>query len=182
MSPENTLKLGFIVAPIVVFLTIFGPNFLESLGGEGTVRLGGDDGVHSADLLLRNAECVRSANEFARNSTIYFEPRSAELSTEGMNLVRELSEIVNRCPNLVVHVYGHSNVATDDISADRLSWRRGEQVLQFLSSDGRDITQFRIFGVGSRESIYMGSTGQETELDDRVEFEVFERFPNASVE
>jgi len=177
MSPENILKLSFIVAPIVSFLIFFGPNFLDRLDGEGTVRLGHDGVVAAVDIFPKNAECVRSADELARNSTIYFEPGSAELTSEGMDLVRELSETVDRCPNLVIHVYGHSNGANDDVLSDRLSWQRGNQVLQFLASDGQDITKFRIFGLGSREPIYIGSSGQESELEDRVEFQAFERFP-----
>lgn len=117
--------------------------------------------------------CVDALRAIAAKSTVFFYTSGAELTPRAIGKIRKLGSALERCPQAVVQVNGHSDASGDEALNMAISWQRADNAIAALASLGFDTSRLDPVGFGSSLPLAEGDTSPE--LDRRVEFQVMEK-------
>ena len=98
---------------------------------------------------------------------------SAELSTASHSLRFELADAIERCPEVVIEVSGHTDNVGDPSYNLALSKRRADSVRDFLIAGGAPPKILRTVGMGLHEPLVSNDTEEGRAKNRRVEVLVF---------
>jgi OOP family OmpA-OmpF porin len=142
---------------------------IEDLGY--TVALTIDVPTLSAEAAACQAEYNR---RLAPGERVLFDFDSAELHEEGKQLLDEIIEIGENCPDVDVVVAGHTDSVGDREYNIELSQQRAEAVVNYLVSKGVDGGRLTAIGYGYSQPVADNSTDEGRAQNRRIEFRVRE--------
>lgn len=108
----------------------------------------------------------------SRTGNIYFGAGSARLDGKSTPLLNSLTEIITRCPGLVIEVGGHTDSDGSDATNQRLSEARANSVTQFILSKGIDAERVVSKGYGETKPVFANDTPEHKSRNRRIEFTV----------
>lgn len=108
---------------------------------------------------------------------VTFLPRTAELSTQGLQALDEKRKVLMENPDVAIAVMAH----TDDIGEDdfnkKLSMERAEAVVRFFELNGIDGKRLKPEGYGELLPLVQNMTEEDRKRNRRVEFRVLNEWP-----
>lgn len=131
--------------------------------------------------LAQDQSCVEDLRVLASEARIYFPSGGLTAEEVGMSQARLIGLVAQDCPNVEIVVEGHSDPSGDPTANMRLSQKRADEVLRRIAASGIDVTRFRSVGLGSQEPSRVTGTQSPAYYDRRVEFEIREISPRASL-
>ncbi|OIQ32681.1 MAG: hypothetical protein BM559_11045 [Roseobacter sp. MedPE-SWchi] len=116
--------------------------------------------------------CLGRFDILSRSRSVNFAPGTSRLDQKSVDFLDGLFDIVSRCPDMVIEVGGHTDDKGSAASNTRLSQRRANSVVRYLSNKG--IAQQRLQSVGYGESIPLvpNDTAQNRAKNRRIAFKV----------
>ncbi|MBI3171587.1 MAG: OmpA family protein [Hydrocarboniphaga effusa] len=103
---------------------------------------------------------------------VTFEFDSSRLRPDSRKVLDDVSDILNRYPDMKVEIAGHTdNVGSDDYN-QKLSQRRAQSVQNFLVEHGAPPEQIGTAGYGESEPVETNDTEEGRELNRRVELRI----------
>jgi OmpA-OmpF porin, OOP family len=121
------------------------------------------------------AACQAEYNRrLAPGERVLFDFDSAELHNEGRQLLDEIVEIGESCPDVRVWVAGHTDSVGDREYNIRLSQERADVVVEYLVSKGVDRDRLTAVGYGYSQPVADNSTDEGRAQNRRIEFRVRE--------
>jgi outer membrane protein OmpA-like peptidoglycan-associated protein len=108
----------------------------------------------------------------SRTGNIYFASGSARLDAKSEPLLNSLADIINRCPDMVIEVGGHTDSDGSNATNLRLSEARATSVSRYLL--GRDLSADTLVSKGYGEVAPLASndTAEGRQKNRRIEFKV----------
>jgi len=116
--------------------------------------------------------CVDQLRRSAPAMTVFFDPGSAALNELGVLNVRAFGQLLAGCPDVIVHVTGHSDASGNEQANLNLSWARADNVVDAMDRLGFDTSHVDAVGFGIRVPSAQGDT--DADRDRRVEFHILE--------
>jgi len=110
----------------------------------------------------------------SRTGAIYFKSGSSKVETDSAPLLRTMSEIANRCPDLKIQIAGHTDSDGHEAFNQRLSEARAEAVLEYLTGIGVDAGRLHSIGYGELRPVAENDTPRNRRLNRRIEFSVYD--------
>ena len=107
-----------------------------------------------------------------RTSRVNFEFGKATLIPVSRDILRTISDVLDRYPNLRIQVAGHTDNVSSDAFNLRLSRDRAQTVVDYLVGSGIDADRLESVGYGERRPIASNDTETGRALNRRVEFTV----------
>ncbi|RMF36362.1 MAG: hypothetical protein D6754_11515 [Alphaproteobacteria bacterium] len=121
---------------------------------------------------LSREACAGRFEILSRTGAIYFAPGSARLDSESVPLLREVIDIVQRCPGFRIEVQGHTDSIGSDRSNQRLSEARARAVAGYLIGAGIAPDRISSRGYGETRPVAPNDTRRNRALNRRIEFAV----------
>ncbi len=120
-----------------------------------------------------DAEACKGRFEIvSRTGSVYFPSGSATMDKKSEALLNSLSEIIRRCPGLIIEVSGHTDSDGPDEANQRLSERRAVSVANYLETKGIDRARFVMVGRGEAQPLLPNDTAKNKWKNRRIEFKV----------
>ena len=115
-------------------------------------------------------ECAGRFEILSRTGNIYFSTGSARLRAESDAVLESITDIISRCPGLVVEISGHTDSDGPNAMNQRLSERRAGSVVTYFGNKG--ISQERLVAVGAGEEspVAPNDTPANKQKNRRIEF------------
>ena len=155
----------------------------ESEAVANDVRNALKSGVPSG-YTVKDAITVMSADEKAADScqtlmrqttargTINFERAKADLTNDSTATLKALADVANKCPAYKIEIAGHTDSEGTDERNQKLSDRRAQAVLDFLSRTGVDPKRMTTVGYGATRPLADNATADGRAKNRRIEFTV----------
>jgi outer membrane protein OmpA-like peptidoglycan-associated protein len=136
-----------------------------------TTRLGPLQGARAPDTKVRETERATLDTGMLRAITILFESNSANLNPASLSALNALGHVLERHPDVRLHIRGHTDSSGSAEYNQELSRRRAEAVREYLVENFL-ISRARLVAKGYGESIPVASeeTATGRALNRRVEF------------
>ncbi|MBH0237552.1 OmpA family protein [Methylobrevis albus] len=115
-------------------------------------------------------ECLNRFEVLSRTGAVYFATASARLDPESGPLLRQVLDVVGKCPRLGVEVAGHTDSDGPADENQRLSERRAAAVADFLATAGVPSGQVSVAGYGETRPIAGNDSARGKALNRRIEF------------
>ncbi|NQY27170.1 MAG: OmpA family protein [Piscirickettsiaceae bacterium] len=129
----------------------------------------------AAEQANHDIEIQRLENESLKidiSSEVSFDFGSAGLKTAFMPTLQKVSAILQRYPNTIIHVVGHTDsIGSEGYNMD-LSYRRAQSVVDYFNSDGVPASRLITEGRGEAEPRANNETEAGRQLNRRVEIYV----------
>ena len=106
----------------------------------------------------------------SESRAIYFQTGSAELDRESEPLLNTGADIASRCPTVKVDVEGHTDSIGGKRYNQRLSERRAQAVVDFLTAKGISKDRIRSAGFGDTRPVAPNNTEANRAKNRRIEF------------
>ncbi len=103
---------------------------------------------------------------------VHFKFNKAELQPDARTILNDVARILNRYPEMIVEVAGHTDSVGSDEYNQGLSQRRAQSVLNYLTSTGVDGGRLSAVGYGESEPRATNDTEDGRELNRRVELRI----------
>ncbi|POF34162.1 OmpA family protein [Roseibium marinum] len=110
----------------------------------------------------------------SRTGNIYFGSGSARLDARSEPLLNSLSDIISRCPGLVIEIGGHTDSDGSAAANIRLSERRAAAVKQYLTLKNIPADRIVSVGYGEARPVAPNGTADGKRRNRRIEFVVVE--------
>ena len=123
-----------------------------------------DEGDFSAEA------CEGRFEILSRTGNIYFSSGSARLTADSEPLLKELLDIVSRCPGIEVEVAGHTDSVGSDSANQQLSERRARSVADYLIENGIAPDRLAARGYGEAQPVASNDTPDGKAKNRRIEF------------
>lgn len=114
--------------------------------------------------------CVGRFEILSQTGNIFFAPGSADLTEESIPLLREVVDIVSRCPGQTLQIAGHTDNNGSYNYNLALSRQRAASVLNYLVSNGIEPARLSSVGFGETSPVATNATAQGRSLNRRIEF------------
>ncbi|SDX33345.1 OmpA family protein [Litoreibacter albidus] len=114
--------------------------------------------------------CIGRFEILSRTGNIYFNTASARLSSDSEPLLKNVVDIVRRCPELTVQVIGHTDSEGTLEANQALSERRAASVVAYLAKNGVSKSQVQSSGAGETQPVAPNTTAQGRKQNRRIEF------------
>jgi outer membrane protein OmpA-like peptidoglycan-associated protein len=103
------------------------------------------------------------------SSEVSFDFDSASLKSAFTPTLNKVADILQRYPNTIIHVVGHTDSVGSESYNMKLSERRAQSVVDYLSTEG--VSSNRLFAIGKGESEPRATNDTEAgrQLNRRVE-------------
>lgn len=118
------------------------------------------------------AACQGSLQATAREGIIRFERASAVLTRESFPTLDRLASAARTCGSVVIEIEGHTNSEGVPERNQRLSDRRAQSVVDYLSKAGVDPQQLNAIGYGEARPLVPNDTADNRAKNRRIEFTV----------
>ncbi len=171
---EDAAKVTLIPSGAVTFDLLFARN--QTGDGETVVAVPEPDPGASAALETKGnfdaAECVGRFEILSRSRSIQFASASARLSATSFAFLDALFDIVQRCPDMVIEVSGHTDSDGSDGTNEALSRKRAAAVSDYLRDKGIPVSRLVPVGYGESKPISSNDTAEGKANNRRIEFRV----------
>lgn len=118
------------------------------------------------------AACIGRFDILSQSRSVNFAPGTSRLDQRSTSFLDSLFDIVSRCPDMLVEVAGHTDDKGSAAANTRLSQKRANSVVRYLSDKG--IAQERLQSVGYGESspLVPNTSAQNRAKNRRIAFKV----------
>lgn len=117
--------------------------------------------------------CVGRFEILSRTGNIHFRSGSARLDESSSFLLDNIVDIINRCPDLVVEIAGHTDSDGGEVTNQRLSEARAASVARYLAERGVAADRMVSAGYGELHPVAPNDTAENKLRNRRIEFAVF---------
>jgi OmpA-OmpF porin, OOP family len=118
--------------------------------------------------------CVGRFEILSRTGNIHFPSGSARLDQRSAPLLDSIVDIINRCPDLVVEIAGHTDSDGGEAANQRLSEARAASVVRYLAAQGVAADRMVSMGYGELRPVAPNDTPENKLRNRRIEFAVFD--------
>jgi outer membrane protein OmpA-like peptidoglycan-associated protein len=118
--------------------------------------------------------CVGRFEILSRTGNIHFTSGSARLDQRSAPLLDSIVDIINRCPDLVVKIAGHTDSDGGEAANQRLSEARAASVARYLAERGVAADRMVSTGYGELRPVAPNDTAENKLRNRRIEFAVFD--------
>ncbi|RVT84589.1 hypothetical protein DXV76_10590 [Rhodobacteraceae bacterium CCMM004] len=122
--------------------------------------------------MLDPAACTGRFEILSRTDNITFGSGNRAIRPTSFPLLDSLAGIIQRCPDMVVEVGGHTDSLGSDAQNQRLSEQRAASVVTYLVDKGVDPARLRSKGYGESEPIASNDTAEGQARNRRISFVV----------
>ncbi|MFK7816507.1 MAG: OmpA family protein [Gammaproteobacteria bacterium] len=116
--------------------------------------------------------CQQEFNTLLDASKINFSTNSAEIDISSTNLLINLIDVANQCPETNIEISGHTDSRGSDDYNLRLSQSRATSVMKYLINNGIDSNRLRAVGYGETNPIADNESDEGLAKNRRIEFNV----------
>lgn len=116
--------------------------------------------------------CDHAIAQFAKTQTILFAPASAKLTNQSEQNVTDLAGNLNKCPETLIYVSGHTDADGPADANMALSVSRAEAVILTLVNAGVDESRLYAVGYGETLPIATNDTRAGKTQNRRIVFEL----------
>jgi OmpA-OmpF porin, OOP family len=162
---KNALRCTVIVLSMAGMLTLLG---CATPGKTGEVSKF-DVATASPDDI---AKALEKDGKVVISGGVLFETDSAKLAPSAANLVRRISEVMKKNPNLKISVVGYTDSTGDYNYNIQLSERRAKAFADALVKDGVAANRLTAVGVGPQSPVATNDTPEGRAQNRRVELVV----------
>jgi OOP family OmpA-OmpF porin len=114
--------------------------------------------------------CQTLLSATAQEGVINFERASAELKEESLPTLAKLADAANSCPNLRIDIRGHADAEGTPERNQRLSERRAQAVIEYLTRHGVAMERLTAAGYGATRPVAPNDTPESRAKNRRIEF------------
>ena len=116
--------------------------------------------------------CQDMLGTIMRAGSIEFERGSAELDAESLPTLQRLAEVAAKCAKVRIEIAGHTDIEGDPRHNQRLSQRRAQAVVDYLSDAGVPGVRMHAIGFGFSRPLAPNTTQDNKARNRRIEFRV----------
>jgi OmpA-OmpF porin, OOP family len=149
---------------------------ISTLGLLGCATPGKVGEVSEFDIATASPDDIKKALEkdgkVVIGGGVLFETDSAKLAPSAADLVRRISEVMKKNPNLKISVVGHTDSTGDYNYNIQLSERRAKAFADALIKDGVAANRLTAVGVGPQSPVATNDTAEGRAKNRRVELVV----------
>ncbi len=116
------------------------------------------------------AACQSSLQATAREGIIRFERASAVLTRESFPTLDKLASAARACGSVVIEIEGHTDAEGTPDRNQKLSDRRAQSVVDYLTRSGVDRQQLNAIGYGETRPLVPNDTSDNRAKNRRIEF------------
>jgi OmpA-OmpF porin, OOP family len=116
--------------------------------------------------------CQASLQQTAREGMIRFERASATLTRDSFPTLDRLAAAVKACPKIGIEIEGHTDAEGTPERNQRLSDRRAQSVVDYLTRGGVDASRLTAIGYGETRPLAPNDTAENRAKNRRIEFTV----------
>ncbi len=114
--------------------------------------------------------CQTLMSTAAKDGVINFDRASAELDEDSLPTLGKLAEVANTCPRLRIDIRGHTDAEGTPERNQRLSERRAQAVVEYLTKSGVSVDRLATFGYGATRPVAPNDTPDSRAKNRRIEF------------
>jgi outer membrane protein OmpA-like peptidoglycan-associated protein len=114
--------------------------------------------------------CQTLMSTTAQSGIINFERASAALQEDSLPTLSKLAEAANTCPGLTIDIRGHADAEGTPERNQRLSERRAQAVVDYLTANGVAVSRLSATGYGASRPIAPNDTPDSRAKNRRIEF------------
>ena len=118
------------------------------------------------------AKCQDTLRGVAKEGIIRFERASADLHSDSSSTLNKLASAANACPGFAVEIEGHTDAEGTPERNLRLSERRAQSVVSYLTKAGVPADRLRAIGYGETRPVAPNDTPENRSKNRRIEFGV----------
>ncbi|NVK14196.1 MAG: OmpA family protein [Rhodobacteraceae bacterium] len=137
----------------------------------GTVTAGASAALEASGDFSREA-CTGRFEILSQGRSVNFAPATARLDANSRDFLNSLSDIIRRCPGMVVEVGGHTDSQGKAAWNMTLSEKRAAAVNQYLQQKGIPAERLVAVGYGETAPLVSNDTAQNRAKNRRIEFKV----------
>ncbi len=137
----------------------------------GTVTAGASAALEASGDFSREA-CTGRFEILSQGRSVNFAPSTARLDANSRDFLNSLSDIIRRCPGMVVEVGGHTDSQGKAAWNMTLSEKRAAAVNQYLQQKGIPSERLVAVGYGETTPLVPNDTAQNRAKNRRIEFKV----------
>lgn len=116
--------------------------------------------------------CQQLLTNVARAGTIHFDRASAELDPESLPTLQRLAEAAQHCSQFQIEIGGHTDTEGTPERNQRLSARRAQAVVDYLTKAGVAPNRLAAVGHGQDQPVASNDTPEDRAKNRRIEFKV----------
>jgi outer membrane protein OmpA-like peptidoglycan-associated protein len=116
--------------------------------------------------------CQQRMRDVAQRGVIRFGWASATLEDESLPTLKELAAVANACPLARIEIEGHTDAEGTPERNSKLSERRAQAVVGYLTSAGVDAGRLTAVGYGATRPVASNDTPESRARNRRIEFKV----------
>ena len=129
------------------------------------------------DLLKSPEECVALMNAVQEEQKISFDPGSADLSADAVDILDRLADVMRECEHVPMEIGGHTDSQGREQMNLNLSQARADSVLSALMARRVRVGNLLAQGYGEAEPIADNETEEGREANRRITFTLLEMVP-----
>ncbi|WP_291730279.1 OmpA family protein [Leisingera sp. F5] len=137
----------------------------------GTATAGASTALESSGDFSREA-CAGRFEILSQGRSVNFAPSTARLDASSRDFLESLSDIIRRCPGMVVEVGGHTDSQGKAAWNMKLSEKRAAAVNGYLQKTGIPDDRLVAVGYGETTPLVPNSTVQNRAKNRRIEFKI----------
>lgn len=137
----------------------------------GTVTAGSSAALEASGDFSREA-CTGRFEILSQGRSVNFAPSTARLDANSRDFLNSLSDIIRRCPGMVVEVGGHTDSQGKAAWNMTLSEKRAAAVNQYLQLKGIPAERLVAVGYGETTPLVSNDNAQNRAKNRRIEFKV----------
>lgn len=116
--------------------------------------------------------CVGRFEILSRSRSVNFAPGTSRLDGKSISFLDSLFDIVSRCPELIVEVGGHTDDKGSEAANIRLSQKRANSVVRYLSGKGIQTERLVAQGYGEATPLVPNTSAANRAKNRRITFVV----------
>jgi outer membrane protein OmpA-like peptidoglycan-associated protein len=136
------------------------------------VKKRADEQARTAAAPISSEGCATRFTVITESNAIYFRTNSAELDNTSEPLLDTGADIAKRCPAVTFDVEGHTDNVGGRRSNQRLSERRAQAVVDYLTRNGVAASRIHATGYGETRPVASNATEAGRAKNRRIEFKV----------
>lgn len=137
----------------------------------GTTSAGAATALEASGDFSRDA-CTGRFDILSRSRSVNFAPSTARLDANSRDFLNSLSDIIRRCPGMVVEIGGHTDSQGKAAWNMTLSEKRAAAVNSYLQDMGIPAERLVAVGYGETTPLVSNDTVQNRAKNRRIEFKV----------
>ncbi|MEP2714930.1 OmpA family protein [Pseudophaeobacter sp.] len=116
--------------------------------------------------------CIGRFDILSRSRSVNFAPGTSRLDQRSTSFLDSLYDIVSRCPDMVIEVGGHTDDKGSAASNTRLSQKRANSVVRYLTAKGIPADRLTSVGYGEETPLVPNTSSDNRAKNRRIAFKV----------